>query len=1051
MSHVSGTGNGNGSGNGHANGKPSEPAVIRLEPAAPPKYWTSLADLAGDPAVRDLQSREFRTPSEDPTEVPSRRDFLKFLGAGAAFAAAGCARKPVEKILPYLKAPEDVTPGNAVYYATTCGECPAACGALVKTREGRPIKLEGNPDHPLTQGRLCARGQGAVLNLYDPDRLKSPVVVDRATRAASAGTWGEIDKKAIRAFQQATEQGKAVVLLSGTITSPSTLALTHDFLSTFPAAEHVVYDAVSNDALARAQELSYGERLVPGYNFDKADLIISLGADFLATWLSPVEFARGYSRRRRPESGVMNRLVILEPSMSLTGTNADQRIRVRPEDLYPVAMALAHELLVREPRGGMAGDAGVVQALRAFPADGVETTAGLPQGTLTALANELWAARGRSLVVAGPQAAPAAHAVALQVAVNILNSALGNEGVTVTAATASRQSQGSEEAMTRLVERMRSGDVGVLLVQGANPAYTLPTAVGFAEALKRVPFVVSFAERLDETASLADVVAPDANFLESWNDHEPRRGVRSLTQPAISPLVDVRQFQESLLAWARYLGKGPLGASTASWHDWLKERWRTEVYAAADAAAPFEIFWEGSLRTGVVAVGTPAPSARPFRSGSTAGLPEPGTRADGSLTLVLYTPTSMYDGRSANNAWLQEVPDPVTKITWDNVALISPSRAKQLGLTGPTESELSSEVILVDAGHAKVEIPVHVQPGLHPDVVAIAIGYGRSAAGRVGNRVGQNAFMLAQATGGRIGTAGISVKVSNTGRRASVAMTQGHQSAENRPIIYETTFAEFQRDPRAGNESHGTLPSMWTRHKYAGHKWGMAIDLTSCIGCSACMVACRSENNIPAVGKKIILQGREMDWIRIDRYYSGDPENPDTVHQAMLCQHCENAPCETVCPVLATTHSSEGLNVQTYNRCVGTRYCSNNCPYKVRRFNWWEYSRVPEKSLRLVLNPDVTVRTRGIMEKCTMCVQRIRDGKEKAKALGVAVVDGDIQTACMQTCPTDAIVFGDLNDPLSRVAKLAKNDRGYHVLEELNTLPSITYQTKVRNREEANA
>ncbi len=1025
--------------------------MSHVEGNGSPKYWTSIADLEGDPGVRALQSREFRTPSEEPTDIPSRRDFLKLLGAGAAFAAAGCARRPVEKILPYLKAPEEITPGNALYYATTCGGCPAACGALVKTREGRPIKLEGNPDHPLTRGGLCARGQASVLDLYDPDRLKAPALVDRANGAARAGTWGEVDKKAVRAFQQAMAQGKAVVLLTGTITSPSTVALTRDFLANFPSAEHVVYDAVSNDALARAQELSYGERLVPGYNFDKADLIVTLGADFLGTWLSPVEFARGYSRRRRPESGAMNRLIAIEPSMSLTGTNADQRIRVRPEDLYPVAMALANELLVREPRGGMAGDAAVVEALRPFPADRVEASAGLPQGSLTGLANELWEARGRSLVVAGPQAAPAAHAVALQTAVNVLNSALGNEGVTVTAGSASRQAQGSEEAMTRLVERMRAGDVGVLLVQGANPAFTLPAAVGFTDALKRVPFVVSFAERLDETASLADAVAPDANFLESWNDHEPRRGVRSLTQPAISPLCDVRQFQDSLLAWARYLGKGPLGAYTGSWHDWLKERWRAEVYLAVDPAAPFELFWEGALRSGVVSTGTPADAARPFRSGCMAGLPEMGARAEGSLTLVLYAPVSMYDGRSANNAWLQELPDPVTKVSWDNVALVSPSRAKQLGLIGPTESVLASEVILVDAGHAKIEIPVHVQPGLHPDVIAIAIGYGRTASGRVGNRVGQNAYALAQATGGRIGTAGIPVKVQNTGRRAPVAMSQGHQSAENRPIIYETSFQEYQKDPRAGNESHGHLPSMWTRHKYPGHKWGMAIDLTSCIGCSACMVACRSENNVPVVGKKVVLQGREMDWIRIDRYYSGDPENPDTVHQAMLCQHCENAPCETVCPVLATTHSAEGLNVQTYNRCVGTRYCSNNCPYKVRRFNWWEYSEVKEKSLRLVLNPDVTVRTKGIMEKCTFCVQRIRDGKEHAKALGIAVKDGDIQTACMQTCPTDAIVFGDLNDPQSRVAKLAKNERGYTVLEELNTLPSITYQTKVRNREEASA
>jgi molybdopterin-containing oxidoreductase family iron-sulfur binding subunit len=1015
------------------------------------KYWTSLADLQGDPGVRELQEREFRTPSEIATELPSRRDFLKLLSAGAAFAAAGCTRKPVEKVLPYLKAPEELTPGNAVYYATTCGGCAAACGALVKTREGRPIKMEGNAEHPLTRGGLCARGQASVLDLYDPDRLKSPVLITRATGAVKPATWGEVDKRAVLGLKQAADQGKSVVVLTGTVASPSTVALIAEFLQAFPNGEHVVYDAVSCDAIARAQELSYGERLVPGYTLEKADLIVTLGADFLGTWLSPVEFARAFSRRRKPESGTMARLVAVESTMSLTGTNADRRIRVRPEQLFPVAMALAHELLVRDPRGPMAADAVLANAIRPFGADGIESAAGMPQGTIAALANELWEARGRGLVLAGPQAAPAAHAVGLQIAVNLINSALGNEGVTVDAASPSRQAQGSDDAILRLVERMKAGDVGALLIHGVNPAYSLPAAVGFVEAMKRVPFVASFADRPDETGRHADLVAPDTHFLESWNDHEPRRGVRTLTQPAIAPLTDSRPFQETLLAWARYVGRGPLAAVTATWHGWLKERWRAEVHPAVDAAAPFELFWEGALREGVVATGAPAPFARMFRAAALADLPATAAPAEGSLSLVLYAPPSLHDGRNGNNAWLHELPDPVTKISWDNVVLLAPSRAEELGVGGATENQLNGDVVTVDVGHASFELPVHVQPGLHPDVVAIAVGYGRTAAGRVGNNVGQNGFALAQATGGRIGTAGIPVKLAKSGRRAPLAMVQGHQSAEGRPIVFETTFAEYQKDPASGNESHGHLPSMWTKHKYPGHKWGMAIDLTACIGCGACVVACRAENNVPVVGKQVALQGREMDWIRIDRYYSGDPENPETVHQPMLCQHCDNAPCETVCPVLATTHSAEGLNVQTYNRCVGTRYCSNNCPYKVRRFNWWEYSEVKEKSLRLVLNPDVTVRSKGIMEKCTMCVTRIRDGKERAKALGVPVKDGDIQTACMQTCPTNAIVFGDLNDPASRAAKLTKNERGFHVLEELNTAPAITYQTKVRNREEATA
>jgi molybdopterin-containing oxidoreductase family iron-sulfur binding subunit len=1013
-----------------------------------PKHWSTLAERNGSAEVEELRQREFMTPPSEQAEMPSRREFLKFLGAGAAFAAAGCARKPVEKILPYVKAPEELTPGNAIYFASTCQECPAACGTLVKTREGRPIKIEGNPSHPMSRGGICARGQASVLNLYDPDRMKGPALVDRASGATRPLTWGDLDRQVAEALRGAKDRGGRVVFLSGTITSPTTRSLIDSFLAAFPAGEHVIYDPVSCDAIARAQEACYGGRIVPRYRIDRADVLVTLGADPLGTFLSPIEFARDFSGRRHPESGSMSRVIAIEPIVTLTGANADTRLRVRPDQLYPVAMALANELLVREPRGSLSGNSTAVAAVRPFPADAVEKAAGLPDGSLAKLADELWQARGKSLVLAGPQAAPAEHAIALQVAANLLNSALGNEGVTVDSSQPSRQSVGSEEAMLHLVERMRSGEIAALLVHGINPAYTLPAAVGFVDALKRVPFALSFADRVDETARCVDFLAPDTHGLESWNDHDPRPGVASLTQPTIAPLYDVRQMQESLLAWGKAMAKGPLAGAPATWHQYLKDNWRTGVYARADAAAPFEIFWEGALRQGVIASEGSASSGpvRNFRTESLSSLP--GFKQGDGLQLVLYAAIPMYDGRNGNNAWLQELPDPVSKVCWDNYVSVSPSRAKALGIT---DYEMKADVVTVDVGHAKLDLPVHVQPGLHPDVVAVALGYGRTAAGRVGNNVGQNSFALTAVTGGTISTSGVPVKIVKTGRITPLAMVQGHQYTEHRPIIYETSLSEFLRDPRSGNEEPEHLPSMWTEHKYTGHKWGMAVDLTSCIGCNACMIACQSENNVPVVGKARVLEGREMAWIRIDRYYSGDEENPESVHQPMLCQHCDNAPCETVCPTLATVHSSEGLNLQIYNRCVGTRYCSNNCPYKVRRFNWFDYSHVKEKSLQLVLNPDVTVRSKGVMEKCTFCVQRIRDGKERAKALGVPVADGDIQTACMQTCPTNAIVFGDLNDPNSRVAKLAKAERGYHVLSELNTRSAITYQTKIRNREEASA
>jgi len=914
-------------------------------------------------------------------------------------------------------------------------------------------------EHPLNRGGLCARGQASIYNLYDPDRLKGPVIVNRATGDARATTWGSLDGRVLQALRDARQTNGKVVLLTGTSTSPTGRDLVNDFLSVFPSGQHVVYDAVSSDAIAKGMELSYGERLIPRYRLDRADLIVTLGADPLGTFLSPPEFQRDFASRRRPEAGSMGKLVAIEPNLSLTGTNADQRLRVRPDQLLGVALALAHELHVRNPRAALSGNGAVSDALRDHPAAGLEGNRGLEPGTIAALADELWNARGKSLVMAGPQAAPAAHAVALQVAVNLLNAALGNDGVTVDASTPSNQAAGSEEAMLALVDQMNAGDVKVLLIHDANPVYSLPAAVHFETAMARVPMIVSLADRVDETARHADLVAPRHHYLENWNDHEPRRGVRSLAQPAIAPLYDTRATQDTLLTWARYLGQGPLASFTGTWHDYLRESWRKNVYPSSGSAADFDLFWEGSLREGVLATrgggNGSGGGGGSFRPAALASMPEPpAAPAADELSLVLYAPNNLYDGRSANNAWLQELPDPVSKIDWDNYVAIAPSRAKALGIS---DYEMRADVVTVDVGHARFDLPVHVQPGLHPDVAAIAVGYGRAAAGRVGTKVGQNAYALAQVTGGRVGWSGIPVKLSKTGRQMPLACVQGHQYLQSkyekkpRPIVYETTFAAFLKDPRSGNDAPTSEPSMWTRHKYEGYRWGMAIDLNACIGCAACMIACQVENNVPVVGKQVVLQGREMHWLRIDRYYAGDPEAPEVVHQPMLCQQCENAPCETVCPVLATVHNSEGLNLQVYNRCVGTRYCSNNCPYKVRRFNWFEYSNIREKSLRLVLNPDVTVRTRGVMEKCTFCIQRIREGKERAKALGVPVRDGDIQTACSQSCPTQAITFGNSNDPKSQVTEAMKRPRGYHVLADLNTLPQVTYGVKVWNREEAGA
>ena len=997
-------------------------------------YWKSLdhRDRASDAS----SLVEFEVPSTDDFRT-SRRGFLAAAGFGlAGTALSSCSRAPVEQALPFLVQPEAVVPGRATYYASTCAACTAGCGLVVKTRDGRPIKLEGNPDHPVSRGGLCAVGQASILSLYDGQRLTAP------RQGARSASWPEVDRAIGTALASARDGRRAVRVLSGTITSPTLRATIDRFLASFPDASHVVYDTLSASAVLDAHERTHGARLLPRYRFERATAILSVDADFLGTWISPVEYTAGYRTGRAPGDtpSRMSFHAQVEARLSMTGAKADRRVVVAPAD-YGLMMAHVGNRVAR-----LAGVAPLVEPLAAPP---------VAAAVIDEIAEQLWRAREQALVISG------SHDVALQVVCNTVNQLLGAYGSTLDLEQGSLQRQGSDRAIEGLVAELAAGSVGALFVAGVNPVYELPGGAALAEHLRKVPLLVSFASHLDETASIASFVCPDHHPLESWSDAESMVGAVSVIQPTMSPLGETRQMAESFAAWS---------GTPGSAYDLLRESWRTQVFPRRRVAdQSFDQFWERAVQDGYVEVAPPATGARAFTAVPLSPPRAAPQAPDGALTLVLYPKVSMLDGRGGLNPWLHELPDPISKVTWDNYACLSPATAAGLDVG-------DGDIVRIEAGDAgTLDLSVCLQPGQHDGVVAVALGYGRLGSERfadvgprwlesrptVGDdgRVGQNAAPLATLAGGEWRYSGLPVRVTRTGRRRVLAQTQSHHEISvpahlappggaRRPIVQETTLAAYQKDPSAGSHGHGeAAEDLWPPdHTYPGHRWRMVIDLTACTGCSACVIACQAENNVPVVGRDEVLRHREMHWMRIDRYYADGPDGGvDVIQQPMLCQHCENASCETVCPVLATVHSEEGLNQQVYNRCVGTRYCANNCAYKVRRFNWFDYPR-EDRLQNLVLNPDVVVRSRGVMEKCSLCVQRLQDAKVEARRQGHALEDGVAMTACQQSCPAKAITFGDANDPDSRVAHLLHDPRHFRVLEELNVKPSVGYLTLVRNR-----
>ncbi len=1012
------------------------------------RYWKGLEELRNDKDfVRNANSEFASTPPvENQYENlvdgtgTHRRDFLKVLGFGMAAVSLAACETPVKKAVPYLNKPEDEYPTIANWYASTYAENGDYASILVKTREGRPIKLEPNTLSSISSG-ASARVHGSLLSLYDIEKLKGP-----AKGNDTKVSWEQVDKEIMSQLAQIAAAGTPIRLVSSTIISPSTKAVISDFTAKYPATTHITYDANSCSALLKANEASFGQAVVPAYDFSKAKTIVGIEADFLGTWLLPTTFSGQYAQTRKLSSAAggkkeMSRHYQFESILSLTGSNADYRSAIKPSQVGLVVAALYNK--VASKMGGKPVSA---------PA--------LPIPELDRAAADLIASKGQALVVTG------VNDLAVQTLVNSLNSLLGSYGTTIDLGSPLTIRQGDDVAMNGFIEELKGNKLGAVMFLDANPVYDHPRGAEIAEALPKVALSVSFADRANETASLVKYICPASHYLESWGDAEPRVGYYSLTQPAISLIYNTRQAQSSLLKWA---GK------SADYHEYMKAYWRTTMFPKA-TGGNFDQFWIKALHDGVFEPGVGTASA----TGSFAGDADAASasiakryKANGTgLEVVLFETVGIGNGHLANNPWLQELPDPITKACWDNHASLSRATATELGVE-------QGDVVKIDIKGKALELPVIVQPGQAPGTVAVAIGYGREKAGKSGNGVGKNAYAWASMVEGFVSFMPGEATVSKTGDFREIAQTQTHDTVMGREsVLQETILAAYKKDSMAGRfvpkieTSEGPVEAtditLWNGHNYKNHSWGMIIDLNSCTGCGACVVGCQSENNVAVVGRQEVINRREMHWIRIDRYYSSESadslaglekaaDNPDVTFQPLMCQHCNNAPCETVCPVLATTHSSEGLNQMTYNRCVGTRYCANNCPYKVRRFNWFKYFDNDNFDYnfnndlgKMVINPEVTVRSRGVIEKCSMCVQRIQEGKLTARKERRRPVDGEIITACAQTCPTNAITFGDMNDPESKISKILeveREGRAFHMLEEINVRPQVSYLTKIRNKE----
>ncbi|UZR93099.1 TAT-variant-translocated molybdopterin oxidoreductase [Chondrinema litorale] len=1060
-------------------------------------YWQGLEQLKNDPDFVKHNEKEF--PEELPikdaygdntggSQGTGRRDFLKMMGFSVAAVSLAACEAPVRNAIPYLNKPETVDPGIPNYYASTYAQGGEYCSVVVKTREGRPIFVEGNTFSKVSKGGTSARVNASVLSLYDIEKLQGP------TKGGASTDWATVDKE-VSAFL--SKNSAPFYIVANTILSPTTKKIINEFTAKYPSAKLVTYDPESAYGILEANKRQFGKAVVPNYDFSKANTIVSIGADFLTNWISGVEYTHGYTQNRKvsPKDSDMSNHFQFESILSVTGAGADYRTPIKPSQSGLVAAQLYNK---------------IARATGGTTISGVD---GAEFAHLDLAAKKLLADRGTSLVVSG------SNSVSEQIIVNAINELLGNYGKTIDINTPSFQKQGNDAEMQAFVKALAGGKVGGVLFYNCNPVYDYPQGKLIEESISKAKLSISTADRADETASKCGYVLPDSHYLESWSDAEPKKGFFSLCQPTINKIFDTRQVEESLLKWA---------GNNTSIYQYLQDHWKESIFTTQTEVGEFTKFWQRVLHNGVYDMAETS-AYTSVHEGVVASEGEEvvvagvdinsaasaiKSKATGEgLELVVYTNPTIGTGAYANNPMLQETPEPISRVCWGNFVSVSQSYAREKGVAGDFETK--KPVAKVKVGDVEMSLPVIVQPGQEKNTIAIALGYGRGKdfAGKVAAEAGGvNAFPFVTFDGS-LTYSTANVDISFTGEMEHVAQTQTHHTIMGREsIIQESTLATYKEKPKEVLErftvstySGATKPSnisLWDidkdgfqedhrgkektddlfidkldieadRFRYKNHHWGMSIDLNACTGCAACVVACHMENNVPVVGKQEVINRREMHWLRIDRYYSNPAgaesnaeleeaaDNPEVVFQPMMCQHCNSAPCETVCPVAATTHSSEGLNMMTYNRCIGTKYCANNCPYKVRRFNWFKYHANDEfdyhmnnKLGKMVLNPDVTVRSRGVMEKCSMCVQRLQAGKLKAKIEGRTVVDSDAQTACASACTAGAITFGDLNNKQSKVRETMDEQleaRAYNVLDELNVSPNVWYLAKIRNKEEGQA
>ncbi|MDZ4711164.1 MAG: TAT-variant-translocated molybdopterin oxidoreductase [bacterium] len=1056
--------------------------VVPEPPKQEMNYWRSFRELHNDPEFLKEKKNEF---SKDELESPSgtsflkvnRRKFLALLSASAAVAASGCSNfRDKGVIIPYNNKPESVTIGNPTYFASTCTGCSSACGILIKTIEGRPIKVDGNPDHPVSKGKVCAIALASVMNLYDPERLQQPHERPNKT-GRNVISWAEVDDKIIPILKSAVSSGKEISILTNTINSPSQKKLLDEFKTVYPTSKVYSFELFDESPKTSAWEKCYGTKTLPIVQWDKANIILALESDFLGAEGNKVETSRLYSQRRDAFNGKeFNRLYAVEGNASATGMNADYRMILRTDAIEEFVMCLLNEFVSKQKISAFASDASVGSKLSKYNLEEFSVKHNLTKEVIEHLVSDLKKNQGSSYVSAGSMLPEST-----QIAVNLLNEVLGSSKLYSTEESSVTQIPLSTKVdIENLVSDMKSGKTAVVIHLDSNPVYILSGDYGYADAIKNVPNVITMTEGDTESSDVSNFVLPVNTMFESWGDYQTRSNFYSLQQPVIAPLYNTRQKEEILLTWI----KGTKDAfNTEMYQQYVRDNWKAGALSQFTDETKFAQAWFAALNDGVVsakattkstviatadstgsALTTNSASTSPsaFKPESFSNLNSK-TEQSNDFVLLLTKSGKLGDGRFANNGWLQELPTSLSRVSWDNYAAISVQTSKALGLE-------QNDNVTITTSAGKLEIPVFVQPGLAEGVIVIELGYGRSVCGVVGKDVGFYANKLMTKNASLSPWMYNDAKIEKLAGTYEVVTVQDYYAFEEplykdiqyrREIIQEGTFLQYQENPNFLHDRHNKytaeeeaklkVGSINEQYKHTGVKWGMVIDLNKCTGCNECVAACNVENNIPIVGKDQIGKHRAMHWLRIDRYYSGTPEVPKSSFQPMLCQHCDFAPCENVCPVAATTHSADGINGMAYNRCVGTRYCSNNCPYKVRRFNYFNFrdrfrDSIQEKeSYSLMQNPEVTVRSRGVMEKCTFCLQRIMDERQKAIQENRQVKGSNVTTACQDACNTSAISFGDQNDVESEFYKLNNSKLGYTVLEEIKVKPNVTYLAKLRN------